>query len=419
MIDVLPSPESPVKPNASFVLPLPTDSDEEAAATTLLREAVAPVLRWQVGPAMDRAALAGGAPRRMALELYRALIDAKGEGGRIHEQAVMRAFKDVCGVDVGEKVTDGDKLESRSFLSFLRKLNAIGLAKRLRQNARMMVVGYGLDPRDPSTVEQLVVDIKGGLSPNRLEVVREVYDLVSARSTLPTHFVVTSGVLFSPHGHPRVRSGETSADRLSAQFAAAWAANARDDGAVERVEWEYCHAGIASAFDDDEAFEKMMVGCWPAMRKGMGGAGWRASDGGHLGDDAGRVAWRSKKKLVTKIRKLETLESRTFRTALDLCLIRRPPPSAPPAQQPLFSRPYLRAVIAELYELLECGLNVSADESGEDEQMLESIYRRVLKESGNGRGGIPELEWALRSALRRECNFLEYLMVAKTADLQG
>ncbi|KAJ3160428.1 hypothetical protein HDU86_000762 [Geranomyces michiganensis] len=384
---VQPSPQSPIKPSGDFILPLPQDYQfllNAEANATASRAAVAPTLRWQISPALDRISAAGS--RRCVLELHR-LLCSPLQPDTTREQHVIAAFKTICGVELGA------------------------------QNVEMMVTGYQLDSNDPSSVEQLILDIK---------VLRDVYTFIT-KSTAgqPKSFAKIAKTLYNPLGHPRVRSGEIGADRLLNQFCSQW--DGGDDGSVELIEWEYYYAGVGSSIDGDEFFEKMIMGCWPGLlAAGGGGGGGGGAEGGEpksrksrymsglpLG---GQADYRAKKKLATSFRKLDALllEPQTFRTAMDLCIMRNPPPPSPPAQQPLFSRPYVRALIAELYDLVGCRLSPGSDE---EEQMFESIYRRVIKEAGPGSKGVQELEWTLRSALRRECNFLEYKIVARTADL--
>ncbi|KAI8915290.1 hypothetical protein DFJ77DRAFT_362693 [Powellomyces hirtus] len=390
---VLPSTQSPIKPTAEFQLPLPSDYEYLLnSGISLDRAAAAPTLRWQICPAFDR--IAATSSKRCVLEAYRRLCDASAlSAGKSKEQMVIDIFRDICRVEL------------------------------TLENAKLIVSGYQLDPANPSTAEQLILDLKGGLSPLRLGLVRDVYNLITRTASQPSHFKQTAKALFKPLGHPRVRSGEIGADRLHTQFCTYW--NGREggkegeEGVVELIEWEYYYAGVGASIEGDDFFEKMILGCWPDVINETGdledtkktGTGGREPSKPQLG----LAEYQMKKKVATNIRKLDMLvsESRTFRTALDLCIMRNPPPPAPPAQQPLFSRPYLRFLISEMYELVGCGLTSNDD----DEQLLESIYRRVLKESGNGRGGgILELEWALRSALRRECNFMEYKIVARVAE---
>ncbi|KAJ3182380.1 hypothetical protein HDU87_008544 [Geranomyces variabilis] len=385
---VQPSPQSPVKPSGDFILPLPQDYQfllNAEANASASRAAVAPTLRWQISPALDSIAATGS--KRCVQDLHRRLCTPL-QPDVTKEQNVIAVFKDICRVELGP------------------------------QNAEMMVTGYQLDADDPSTAEQLILDIKGGLSPLRLELVRDVYNFISKSAVQPQNFTKTAKTLFNPLGHPRVQSGEIGADRLHNQFCSQWD-NAADDGSVELIEWEFYYASLGSSIDGDDFFEKMILGCWPGLLSSQNTAGMDLKNRKSTymsGLQLGQADYRAKKKLATNFRKLDALllEPQTFRTAMDLCIMRNPPPPSPPAQQPLFSRPYLRALIAELYDLVGCRLNPGSDE---EEQMFESIYRRVIKEAGPGQKGIQELEWTLRSALRRECNFLEYKIVARTADL--
>ncbi|KNC99045.1 hypothetical protein, variant [Spizellomyces punctatus DAOM BR117] len=382
---LLPSVESPINPTPLFHLPLPFDIKEDQAEID--RESVRPILEWQIGPALDRL---GSEPRRV-WRLYSRLC----EGGSQMASVTKNALKSICGVDIDD------------------------------ESAALIVSAYRLTSDDPTTIEDFILDIKGGLNPTRFDLVRDTYRLISKAASNPKQFVKTAKALFNPLGHPR--STELGADKILQEFCTYWASNPSEG--VEMIEWEYYYAGISAGFESDERFERMMFGCWPGLEKKEDGSQEsKTGDAGRRTDlELARCeVMRDKRKLAGRVKLLEALvnDSRTFRSALDLCLLRHPPPPSPPAQQPLWTRTYLCNIISQMYALV--GYTISTTD--EDEQLINSLYRRVLKEAGfrglevNGKGGaggggVMELETSLRNALRRECNFLEYRIVARVAQM--
>ncbi|KAI8817880.1 uncharacterized protein EV422DRAFT_603701 [Fimicolochytrium jonesii] len=116
-----------------------------------------------------------------------------------------------------------------------------------------------------------------------------------------------------------------------------------------------------------------------------------------------------KRSVARGVRMLDALvkDSRTLRTALDLCVLRHSPPPTPDlpppppnnrAQNqhaqtsPLWSKPYLHLILSELLSLVSPSPITKAEE--DQETVLESLYRRVLKEVGikgaypGGAGGV-------------------------------
>lgn len=92
---LLPSQESPVVPTPPVQLPLPQN------ALDVQQAAVAPILLWQISPAIDRVAALSS--RKIISELYSGLC-AGNEAGPI-VNLVQDVLKRICGVDLTDETT--------------------------------------------------------------------------------------------------------------------------------------------------------------------------------------------------------------------------------------------------------------------------------------------------------------------------
>ncbi|KAI9015035.1 hypothetical protein BC832DRAFT_185966 [Gaertneriomyces semiglobifer] len=289
------------------------------------------------------------------------------------------------------------------------------------QDARIITTAYDLDSQDMASIEEFILAAKGGLPAIRLHLARDTYNYIANSCNNTTKFLETARKLFHPSGHPRVQSGETDAGRLLQEFRTYWSGyGAKDDENIELIEWEYYFAGVSAGVDSDEWFAKMVQGCWPGMMQVKETERRKTLPALKAQGIQPQVA--EKLKLASRIRRLSALvnDPRRFRTGLDVCLIRKPS-----SAESMYSRPFLRDLVSELYSLV----GYSSSSTAEEEQIFEGIYRRVLKEAGiqgkdllsgtpAGRPrqeGVTGLELYLRTALKRECSFLEYMLFAKTA----
>lgn len=153
---------------------------------------------------------------------------------------------------------------------------------------------------DPSTVENFMLAIKGGLASSRLDIVRDAYRLILTKSGNPKQFLRTAKTLYNPLAHPRVRSGESSTDRILQEFLAYWTSGTVKtlDGTVELIEWEYYYAGISQTIERDDSFEKLMLECWPGLLRESAGV---------TIPDGYSVAGKYKRLLASKVKRLEAL----------------------------------------------------------------------------------------------------------------
>ncbi|RKO93542.1 hypothetical protein BDK51DRAFT_26340 [Blyttiomyces helicus] len=242
-----------------------------------------------------------------------------------------------------------------------------------------------------------IVNFQGGLNPNRLEVVRDSYEMLLNSNWKGCVTLKDAKARYNHLEHPSVRSGELDPDQALADFIEYW-----DEDVIDLIEWECYFAGVSSTIDSDAHFEKVMVGCWPGM-KDRSFKPWE------------KLTESAKRELSRTIRKLEFIASshhsqskpatvrdaRTFRTALDLCMLRYQPPQ----RSPIFTRSYLQTLANELYALAGHSL---------DEETFESIHYRMSRDVPAGASGLGDVEVALRTAMRKELTFMEYRIFVKT-----
>ncbi|KAI8821694.1 uncharacterized protein EV422DRAFT_615039 [Fimicolochytrium jonesii] len=522
-IYISPSPQSP---HSSLPLPLPlppllspllftpdTDSlsptHAPATPTTTpaqLRDALAPLLTLQIGPALDRAL--GHDPRAVG-RLWKGVVDSRvereaGGSGGVRERVargLVESVKRVCGLEI------------------------------LEENAKMIVEAYSLDTGvvdGMDTAEAFILDLKGGLSTTRLTLLHTLHALITSHCTSqpliqpdtstshpdlppppttsqrPTKtFLQAAQSLFTPAAHPRVRTGHVSAEQMRAEVFGYWRRGKSRGGSrvgldldgdgknattttninvreeeITPADWTYSHLSTPytsaySAAHDDEAFERILVLCWPGLGEAAGieryvdgGEGGEGEAKGEREEDVmGSIGMRKKRVLARRVRRLNALvsDARRFRTALDLMILRHPPslphkpsvttnpslpppptstttpsptsPSAPMAPRelkqgllnPLLDRTFIHNVVRGLYDLAQCPLTSPASTSdapitpAEDLSTLDSIYRRLLREtasrshsnSNNAAVTLADVEWALKGAVRKEVGFLEYCVVAR------
>ncbi|KAJ3043206.1 hypothetical protein HDV00_005526 [Rhizophlyctis rosea] len=353
------SPITPITPtfNTPSLLSFPAHEERiEAQSASLFRK---------VRDALDAAAV------RSVVDFYRALLE------------------------VGEKGADGTVVVDRKGLGgVLGKWDVGGTEQEL--DAVFEKFQRDEDDSQSLPIGDFVRSIKGSLPPKRLDLVRDVYRSILGSTGRDVVLLKDAKQRYNALAHPRVQSGELDSEKVLFDFIQYWSKD-RPNGAIELIEWEVYFSTISANIERDQYFEKLMTQCWPGITP--------ATE-----PPPPKLNPQTKRLLTTRIRNLTFLISdpRIFRTCLDLCMLRHPPP--PNIPRPFAYPDYLRLIVGEMFKCVHDNL---------DDDAFNLIQKRMVKELGmNGfaTAGMAELEGALRAAMRKELGFLEYQIHAKTAD---